>query len=143
MNQQQTYFLLQGTTQLLPGYPGLKEMDNPPGSQFVYMVNVVPDPNIPSKMQGLHPSFLVWIEMLTLIAEYNLIHTDDGIAVGITRWVSDSELVRQSITTAESLINAAVRNSIMARTAKITRMHAEIEKVTVELEQISSLIGRI
>lgn len=141
MSQHQLY-LLQGTTQLLPGYPGLKEMENPPGSQFVYMVNVVQDPQSPPLNQS-DPAFLVWLEMLKLIAEYNLISTDDGIVVAVIRWMGDRELARQNFTTAESLINAAVRNSIMTRTSKITRMHAEIEKVTVELEQISSLIGRI
>jgi hypothetical protein len=133
MNKQQE-LLVQGTERLMKGFSAeVKEVENPEGSVFKYMFEVVVEHSVAFK-----PIKIIWVEMMNLVANAFIIHENEKIVVGVTDWKSSSE-----VKDVDALINAAIRNSIMARTAKITNLQRHIGETSDELEDISSLIGRV
>lgn len=141
MSQQQ--LLTQALAKLFKAYQfEVEEKSNFLDEDYTYLLNIIQDP-LNEDLTANETLWLLWLEVLNRICDYRLIRLTSGLLIAVTSWKKDGELVRQGIMDSDSLINLALRNSITSRTARITRMHAEIDQVTVELEQISSLIGRI
>lgn len=138
MNKQQE-LLVQVTERLMKGFDAsFIEMENPKGSLFKCMYELIVE-----RSRALKPVESVWIEAMCLVANAALIHQDGRTVVGISGWKTDDWLVSSQVVCADTLIQAAIRNCIHARTSKIINLQHQIGDVSDELEDISSLIGRV